>query len=246
VPSGSYVLLAVADTGHGMDDATKARIFEPFFTTKERGKGTGLGLAMVYGFVKQSMGHIAAYSEPGRGATFKIYLPRVQEAATSTKSPPGLDRMPRGSETLLLVEDEAGVRALTRHVLQSCGYTVLEAGDGREALLAAEQHCGPISLLLTDVVMPHLRTAIGRCNLGHAPRGQRAVPVGLHRRRGGAARRLGGQHQFPSKALYAPLAGSESAGGFGPGTIRNFKRYLPRLDGINRHQPHQPTFQTVG
>ena len=156
VQPGSYVLLAVTDTGHGMDAATQTRIFEPFFTTKEQGKGTGLGLAMVYGFIKQSQGLIAVYSEPGHGTSFKLYLPRVAEVLTSGKSHPGLKEMPRGSETLLLVEDEEGVRALARYVLESCGYTVLEAVDGQEALRAAKQHAGPIHLLVTDVVMPHL------------------------------------------------------------------------------------------
>jgi PAS domain S-box-containing protein len=156
VKPGSYVLLAVADTGHGMDAATRARIFEPFFTTKPEGKGTGLGLAMVYGFIKQSSGHIAVTSAPGWGATFTLYLPRVREAVAARKSYIGLTRMPTGNETLLLVEDEEGVRALTRHVLRACGYTVVEAGDGREALRVARQHPGPVHLLISDVVMPHL------------------------------------------------------------------------------------------
>lgn len=153
---GNYVLLAVMDTGQGMDAATQARIFEPFFTTKEPGKGTGLGLAMVYGFIKQSMGHIAVQSVPGHGTTFKLYLPRIEQAISSGMSHPNLNFMPRGDETLLLVEDEPAVRALGRHVLQSCGYTVLEGGDGNEALRVARRHSGPLHLLLTDVVMPNL------------------------------------------------------------------------------------------
>ena len=111
---------------------------------------------MVYGFVKQSMGHVTVFSEPGRGATFKVYLPRVLETSPSVKSNPGLSQMPRGSETLLLAEDEAAVRALARHVLESCGYFVLEAEDGSAGLRVAKQHPGPIHLLLTDVVMPYV------------------------------------------------------------------------------------------
>ena len=153
---GRYSMLAVTDTGTGMDEATKARIFEPFFTTKEPGKGTGLGLAMVYGFVKSSGGHVSVYSEPGHGTTFKLCFPQVHERLSAGKSSQGIHRMPRGSETVLLVEDEDGVRALTRHVLQGGGYTVLEASDGREAIRVAEAHRGPIHLLVTDVVMPYM------------------------------------------------------------------------------------------
>jgi PAS domain S-box-containing protein len=148
------VLLAVSDTGTGMDPATQARIFEPFFTTKEKGKGTGLGLSMVYGIVKQSGGYIWAQSEPGQGTTFKIYLPRIEAAvdvaAPSAALPPPL----KGSETVLVVEDQGEVRRLTRKVLESRGYTVLVAPEGREALRLAEQHAGPIHLLVADVVMP--------------------------------------------------------------------------------------------
>jgi PAS domain S-box-containing protein len=152
---GPHVLLAVSDTGCGMDAATMARIFEPFFTTKGE-KGTGLGLATVHGIVKQSGGHVAVYSEVGRGTTFKVYLPRVEQQPPSGQSHAGLATVPHGSETVLLVEDEDGVRALTRHVLENCGYTILEACDGPGAVRLAGQHQGPIDLLVTDVVMPRM------------------------------------------------------------------------------------------
>jgi two-component system cell cycle sensor histidine kinase/response regulator CckA len=151
---GPHVLLSVTDTGSGMTPAVKARVFEPFFTTKEPGKGTGLGLATVYGIVQQSGGHVAVYSEVGVGTSVKVYLPRVESAAGGSKVLPGLLVPPRGTETVLLVEDEAGVRALTRHVLAGCGYAVLEAADGAEAVRLAAGHGGPIHLLVTDVVMP--------------------------------------------------------------------------------------------
>jgi PAS domain S-box-containing protein len=152
--AGNYVMLAVSDTGCGMDEAIKARIFEPFFTTKEAGKGTGLGLATVYGIVNQSGGSIYVYSELGRGTTFKIYLPLVEAKKPSAGPQTSPSKIPSGKETLLLVEDEGAVRAMTRHILETCGYRILEASHGAEAIQTCEQSQDPIHLLVTDVVMP--------------------------------------------------------------------------------------------
>jgi PAS domain S-box-containing protein len=154
ITAGRYVMLAMSDTGIGMDAETKARLFEPFFTTKELGKGTGLGLSTVYGIVKQSGGFIWVYSEPGLGTTFKIYLPRVEAAVEAPAPTPEPTTSFGGSETVLLVEDQADVRRLTRKVLAARGYTVLIAAHGVEALRVAEQHPGPIHLMVADVVMP--------------------------------------------------------------------------------------------
>ena len=153
---GPYVVLAVTDTGTGMTPEVQQRLFEPFFTTKEQGKGTGLGLSTVFGIVKQSGGHIAVYSEVGRGTTFKIHLPRVEEAArpiTHARMPAVL---PRGTETILVAEDEEGVRQLVRMVLMDGGYTVIEASNGEQALHLCERHAGPLHLLISDVIMPQM------------------------------------------------------------------------------------------
>ncbi|HEX8776434.1 MAG TPA: ATP-binding protein [Pyrinomonadaceae bacterium] len=156
VQPGWYAMLAVSDNGCGMDEATCERIFEPFFTTKEVGKGTGLGLSTVYGIVKQSGGHIWVYTEAGRGTTFKVYLPNVDRCAEEFESATDDNNVMEGSETVLLVEDEEVVRDMAREILEESGYQVLEAKHGREALLIAEQHHGPIHLMLSDVVMPQM------------------------------------------------------------------------------------------
>ena len=156
VPPGRYVLLAVSDAGTGMDAETQVHIFEPFFTTKETEKGTGLGLATVYGIVKQSRGFIWVYSEPGRGSIFKIYLPRVDAAVDSGESLQPDPAPSGGAETLLLVEDEAALRNVCRVYLESKGYTVLEAGNAKEAMKTCQSYDRPIHLLITDIVMPGL------------------------------------------------------------------------------------------
>ncbi len=147
-------MISVSDTGHGMDEATQARIFEPFFTTKGQGKGTGLGLSTAYGIVKQSGGHVFVSSAPGRGSTFKVYLPAVAETAEHVEHAEKAAPMVRGSETVLLVEDEDAVRRVLRKELERHGYVVLEAAGGEEALQIAASHGQRIQLLVTDVVMP--------------------------------------------------------------------------------------------
>jgi CheY-like chemotaxis protein len=148
-------MLAVSDDGVGMDRATQARIFEPFFTTKDQSKGTGLGLATVFGIVKQAGGSIWVYSEPGKGATFKVYLARVDVARESGPSPAARD-MSRGSETVLVVDDDDAVRRAACRILVRSGYQVLEAGNRDEAVRLCEEHEGAIHALLTDVVMPQV------------------------------------------------------------------------------------------
>jgi two-component system cell cycle sensor histidine kinase/response regulator CckA len=152
---GNYAMLIVSDTGEGMPPEVKARIFEPFYTTKELGKGTGLGLSTVYGIVKQSEGAILVYSEPGKGTTFKILFPAV-EASVDQAQPVTAPGDLRGTETILVVEDEEGLRKYVREVLEQRGYTVVTSTNGRDALDVARQFQGPIHLLLTDVVMPEM------------------------------------------------------------------------------------------
>jgi CheY-like chemotaxis protein len=151
---GPHVVLEVRDTGVGMDETTVQRAFEPFFTTKPAGKGCGLGLSTVYGIVKQHEGYAAVESEPGRGATFRLYLPRIEAPAEAPRSDGARDPLPRGAESILLVEDEEAVRGLVREILSRLGYRVLVASDGLEALALSDRFAEPIHLLLTDVIMP--------------------------------------------------------------------------------------------
>ncbi|MES1260699.1 MAG: response regulator, partial [Acidobacteriota bacterium] len=154
--AGPRVMLVVSDTGCGMDDATQFRVFEPFFTTKELGKGTGLGLSIVYGAVRQSGGDIRIISSPGKGATFEISLPRVEEPVAGPDSQGAPAGIPAGSETILLVEDDINVRKFIGSVLRKGGYRVLDACDGHDALQVWRQTEEPAALVLTDLVMPGL------------------------------------------------------------------------------------------
>jgi len=156
VQPGEFTMIAVSDTGHGMDAETRRHIFEPFFTTKEKGKGTGLGLATVYGMVKQAGGDIWVYSEPGKGTTFKLYFPRVSEPVADAGAGDAVPARHTGGETILVVEDEQAVRDLTVRILRQLGYTILTASSGAEALEISQSHKGHIDLLLTDVVMPNM------------------------------------------------------------------------------------------
>jgi CheY-like chemotaxis protein len=154
IPAGDYVRLVVADTGEGIPATVLPHIFEPFFTTKDVGKGTGLGLATVYGIIRQLGGYVAVASTPGRGAALTIYLPAAASSPAPSVSEASLDEVPRGDETVLVVEDDDGVRRLATDMLRMQGYTVLDACNGEDALKCAEEHDGPIALLLTDVIMP--------------------------------------------------------------------------------------------
>jgi signal transduction histidine kinase len=151
---GGYALISVSDTGHGMDETTRQHIFEPFFTTKEVGKGTGLGLAVVYGIIKQHGGHISVYSEPGTGTTFRIYLPLIATGGTGDEVPAALEQPVRGTETVLLAEDNDSVRNMTEAVLKEFGYTVITAVDGVDALNKYQENMDTIQLLLFDLIMP--------------------------------------------------------------------------------------------
>ncbi len=154
VTTGDYIMVAISDNGEGMDTETKSRIFEPFFTTKKKGKGTGLGLSTVYGIVRQSGGNIWVYSEPGQGTTFKIYFPKIQTTDMRKVQAPALSKSLTGSETILLVEDDNGVREMASTSLKNYGYQVLAADTGQNAIRLCKNHPEPIHLLITDVVMP--------------------------------------------------------------------------------------------
>jgi CheY-like chemotaxis protein len=174
VLAGRYVVLIVSDSGHGIDPEARPHIFEPFFTTKDVGRGTGLGLSTVYGIVTQSGGHIEVYSESGRGTAFAIYLPEVKEEIEPTELVPKALGSPKGTATILLVEDDDLVRGVTHAILVMNGYTVLSASSGAEAVLVCKQHEGPIDLVMTDVVMPGMD---GRQTAEHLTRLRPAVKV---------------------------------------------------------------------
>jgi CheY-like chemotaxis protein len=172
---GPYVQMTISDSGTGMDTETQSHIFEPFFTTKEKGKGTGLGLATVYGIVKQSGGFIWVYSELGKGTSFKIYLPRVDQAEEFSGVPSSTGEVPTGTETVLLTEDEQDVREIAREFLESGGYKVIEAKDAAEAIKLAREHGGAIDLLVTDMVMPGMTGQELAVQLQHEYSGLRIV-----------------------------------------------------------------------
>ena len=212
---GRYVMLAVSDTGQGMDAATQARIFEPFFTTKPAGQGTGLGLATVYGIVEQSGGFVWVYSEPGQGTTFKIYLPRASEGA-GDEPEEAREPVRGGDEVVLLVEDAAPVRQVAREALERHGYTVIEAPSPDVALELVSRTPVSIHLLLTDVVMPGMNgRQLAETARPGALRHAGALDVGVHGRRRHALRRPRAEHAVPAEALHPGRAGPQSAPGAG-------------------------------
>ena len=194
-------MVAVRDTGVGMGDDVRSHLFEPFFTTKDPGRGTGLGLATVHGIVNQSSGHLVVESVLGRGSTFRVYLPRVGDQKPRPVVPP-VEGAPGGSETVLLVEDDDAVRQLNLEVLRAAGYAALEARHAGEALVIAERHSGPIHLLITDVVMPHMSglELVERMSVVRPGRAG-AAGVRVCRRRGAPARPGGGELAVPPEAL---------------------------------------------
>ena len=196
-------MLAVSDTGHGMDEATRAQVFEPFFTTKASGKGTGLGLSTAYGIVKQSGGFIWVYSEPGEGTTFKVYLP--QAGGTPRGDPAGAGRPRgghRGTETILVVEDSDAVRVLVGEMLEPRGYAVLTAATGQEALAICDDPARRIDLLISDVVMPDIRGPDLQKQPRRAPaRSALSLHLRVRRRRGRGAGNGGTRSAVPGKAL---------------------------------------------
>ena len=213
---GPYVMLAVSDNGLGMNGETQAKIFEPFFTTKEPGKGTGLGLATVYGIAKQSGGFVQVYSELGKGTTFKVYLPRAQEFVKPAKPQKSRLTFPKGSETILVVEDDVMMRELVLKALNMGGYNVLEAGNGNEALAICERQKGAIHLLLTDVVMPgHERPGAGRTGQVFSSGDEGDLYVRLYRKCRGPQRRAGRHRTLAPKAVFADGASRQGAGDAG-------------------------------
>ena len=212
-PPGRYVRLAVSDTGSGMDAATLNHLFEPFFTTKEMGKGTGLGLPMVYGIVKQNHGYVEVESQPGQGTTFNIYLPRLEAAVEAPGDRISLAAKLEGSETILVVEDEDALRTLLCRFFRLYGYNVLEARHGGEALLLCERHPGPIHLMVTDVVMPQMsgKELADRLAPLH-PEMMVVLHVGLHRQRPERLRGAGIISALHSQALPAHGPGEKGAG----------------------------------
>ncbi len=198
VVAGTYVQLAVSDTGTGMTPAVKEHIFEPFFTTKEPGKGTGLGLSTVYGIVTQCGGSITVESEPGHGSTFRMFFPCVESTAIVAQTVPELRNF-SGHETILMAEDEAGLRKYVRRILEHKGYIVVEASNGNQALEAAQAHRGPIHLLLTDLVMPEMGGVdlVGEFGCAASPR-SRIVHVRVF----GTVVAPGRADQLPAEALY--------------------------------------------
>ena len=215
--AGDYVMLAITDTGTGMSEEVKARVFEPFFTTKDVGQGTGLGLSTCYGIIKQSGGHISVYSEPGRGTTFKIYLPQVEAAGEKPVRRLDSPDLPRGTETILLVEDDPALRELAATLLRRLGYTVLAAANGIEALnLKQQRDNGHIDLLFTDVVMPHmsgkeLADRVRALYPAHAD----SFHLRLHRECHRPSRRAGQRRGAAAKTFHAVRAGAQIAGSAG-------------------------------